>query len=270
LKTTPIAKYLDQRARPEPVAWPPARRDVPPGKPKPLAVAPESTTAAAPLFRRATLFDAAESRNRDAADRRAAAPAEPEGRRRESIFSRNREPEPEPDPEAEMEARLAEAYHRGVQEGLDAANAEAATARALERAELQKRAVVERLDFQMNEYAKMAEAISGGLVEVEKRIADVVARILQPLVSDAVAHEIVEELVANIARVRGAGRPALMTIRGPERLLRLLKPRIAQVAIDVEFVDEGGVDVTVESQHTTIQTELAPWADLIASFSEGD
>ena len=129
-----------------------------------------------------------------------------------------------------------------------------------ERAELQKRAVVERLDFQMNEYAKMAEAISGGLVEVEKRIADVVARILQPLVSDAVAHEIVEELVANIARVRGAGRPALMTIRGPERLLRLLKPRIAQVAIDVEFVDEGGVDVTVKSQHTTIQTELAPWA----------
>ncbi len=268
MKTTPIAKYLDQRARPEPAAWPPARRDAPPAKPKPVASTPEPPPAAAPLFRRATLFDAAESRARDAADRRSSAPAEAEVRRRESIFSRNREPDL--DPEAEMEARLSEAYHRGVQEGLDAANAEAVTARALERAELQKRAVVERLDFQMNEYAKISETISSGLVEVEKRIAAVVARILQPLVSDAVAHEIVEELIANIARVRGGGRPALMTIRGPERLLRLLKPRIAQVAIDVEFIDEGGVDVTVESQHTTIQTELAPWADLIASFSEGD
>ena len=155
-----------------------------------------------------------------------------------------------------------------MQEGLDAARNEAATARALERAELQKRAVVERLDFQMNEYGKLAEAIASGLSEVERRTADVVARILKPFLAEAVARQAVDELAANVARLAGAGQPTLMKIKGPERLLALLKQRLATLAIEVEFTMEAGVEVTVEAHQTTISTEIAPWAGLIASLTE--
>jgi hypothetical protein len=180
-----------------------------------------------------------------------------------AVFGRNRPPPP---PEPDMEARLTEAYHRGVQEGLDAARAEAATARALERAETQKRAVVERLDFQMNEYAKLAEVVAAGLAELERRIADSVAQILQPILLQAVSKQVIAELAENIGRLVSAGRPGLMRVRGPERLLAALRARLAGFAVEVEYVEDStAIEVTVEAQHTTISTELAPWAQLIAA-----
>ena len=69
---------------------------------------------------------------------------------------------PPPPAHSDFEERLAEAYQRGVQEGLDSAHAAAASAMTQERAEAQKRAVVERIDFQMNEYAQARRDISAG------------------------------------------------------------------------------------------------------------
>jgi hypothetical protein len=274
MKATPIARYLDQKGRTEPVAWPPTRQDAFPFKPKQAQRGQETPTSIASEFRRATLSDAIQSRARDASDRQSGAQAETDTRRRDSIFSRPREaapaPAPEPAPDPDIESQLAEAYHRGVQAGMDAANGEAATARALERAETQRRSVVERLDFQMNELAQLGETISSGLREVENRIADVVARILQPLVTQAVSRKVVDELIENITRLlRNGGQTGLMKISGPEKILNVLKKRVSQIAVDVEYVSEDeGIEVTVEAQHTTIRSAFAPWADLIASLDE--
>jgi hypothetical protein len=272
MKATPIAKYLDQKGRTEPVAWPPTRQDAFPFRPKQAQRVQETPTSVASEFRRATLSDAIQSRGRDASGRQSGAQAETDTRRRDSIFSRPREaaPAPEPAPDPDIENQLAEAYHRGVQAGMDAANGEAATARALERAETQRHSVVERLDFQMNEVAQLGETISNGLKEVESRIADVVARILQPLVTQAVSRKVVDELIENITRLlRNGGQTGLMKISGPEKVLSLLKKRVSQIALDVEYVsEEAEIEVTVEAQHTTIRSALAPWADLIASLGE--
>jgi hypothetical protein len=60
-----------------------------------------------------------------------------------------------------------------------------------------------------------------------------------------------------------------MKISGPEKILNLLKKRVSQIAVDVEYVsEEEGIEVTVEAQHTTIRSALAPWADLVASLGE--
>jgi len=273
MKATPIAKYLDQKGRNEPVAWPPTRQDAFPFKPKLASTAQETSASVATEFRRATLSEAIQSRTRDASDRQSGAQAEAEPRRRDSIFSRPREAAPAPAPVVapgpDIESQLAEAYHRGVQAGMDAANGEAATARALERAEVQRRSVVERLDFQMNEFAQLGETISSGLVEIEHRVADVVARILQPLVTQAVSRRIVDELVENITRLlRNGGHTGVMRISGPERLLSVLRKRVSQIAVDVEYVAEERIEIVIEAQHTTIRSEFAPWADLVASFSE--
>jgi len=278
MKATPIAKYLDQKGRTEPVAWPPARQDAFPFKPKQAQRGQETPTSIASEFRRATLSDAIQARARDASDRQSGAHGETDTRRRDSIFSRPREAAPAPEPAAEpapdpdIERQLAEAYHRGVQAGMDAANAEAATARALERAETQRRSVVERLDFQMNEFAQLGEKISAGLIEVEQRIADVAARILQPLMTQAVSRKIVDELTENITLLlRNGGQNGLIKISGPEKVLNLLKKRVSQIAVDVEYVsEEEGIEVTVEAQNTTIRSAFAPWADLIASLGEPD
>lgn len=261
MKATPIAQYLDQQSRGAPAEWPGVRREVSPFKPR--AASSGSEEGVAP-FRRSGLIAAVASRSIEAEEAPRSAVAEPAQTARESVFFRARAAAPPPD----IEARLSEAYHRGVQEGLDAAKAEAVTARALERAETQKRAVVERLDFQMNEYAKFAETISRGLAELEARIADVVARILQPFVTEAVSHQIVDELVENIDRMRQTGRPALLRASGPERLLSALKAKLEPLAVEVEYVEKEGVELSVEADSTTIRSQLDAWSELIASFVE--
>jgi hypothetical protein len=59
-----------------------------------------------------------------------------------------------------------------------------------------------------------------------------------------------------------------MRISGPERVLSVLRKRVSQIAVDIEYVSQEGIEVTIEAQHTTIRSEFEPWAQLIASFSE--
>ena len=57
-----------------------------------------------------------------------------------------------------------------------------------------------------------------------------------------------------------------MTIRGPERVLRLLKDQVAGLAADVGYVEDTGVEAVVETNACQIVTQLRPWADLLASL----
>jgi hypothetical protein len=197
---------------------------------------------------------------------------------REPRFARNRfaarrkraapRPRPRAAPsEAEIEARIAEAYERGRREGAAAARAEEAENLEREIAGERERAMVAQLDFQLNEYAQVAEAVSAGLQEIEQRVAEVVARLVEPLVARATADRIVEALCDNLARLRVGGSPGLIKIRGPERVLAALRERVAYLAVDVEFVADHGVEVSIEADETTIRSQLQPWADLIASLA---
>ena len=182
------------------------------------------------------------------------------------------EPAPAPRParvqlsEAQIEARVADAYERGRRDGAEAAQAEAAETLEREIAGERERATLAQLDFQLCEYAHLAEAISAGLQEIEQRVADVVARLLAPLLTHATTDRIVEALCDDLARLRVGGAPGLIKIRGPERVLAALRERVAYLSVDVEFVADHGVEATIEADETKIVSQLQPWADLIASL----
>lgn len=177
-------------------------------------------------------------------------------------------PPPEPEPVVNIEQQLAEAYHRGVQEGLDAGRSEAATARALERAEWQKRAVVEKLDFQMNEFARLSEMINTRFAELEQRTAQAVGRVLKPFLQEAVTKQILEELSQHIIRLTGTGGIDLLKISGPESLLCGLKDKITHLAVNVEYRETDDVELVVATQTTEIRSEIQPWASLIETLIE--
>ncbi len=257
MKTTPIAEYL-------------ARKTVEASRAPPGVLNPRRASAVnddqEPEFRRSGL-NAALSRR--APERPPLVrPIQGELPRREAPAPRTSAPMAPPEPHEDVEAKLSEAYHRGVQEGIDSARAEAATARALERADLQKRAVVEKLDFQMNEYAKLSETVAHGFNELERRIAHAAAQILQPLLERELARKIVDELGENVARLVRGGAVALLKARGPEALLSLLKARIAPLAVEVEYVEDEGVEITVSSPTTEIRSELGAWRQLIQDIVE--
>ena len=58
----------------------------------------------------------------------------------------------------------------------------------------------------------------------------------------------------------------MIRIRGPERVLSLLRERIADLPVEVEYVEAEGVEAVVEAGPTQIATELRPWAELLASL----
>ncbi len=124
MKATPIAQYLEQKGRTGTVEWLAARREPSPFKPggatsaAPAAVAAgdEDWARDASGFRRSGLIAAVSPRATEGMER-GGSRGEAEATRRETPFFRARDIVSGPD----LETRLAEAYHRGVQEGLDAA-----------------------------------------------------------------------------------------------------------------------------------------------------
>jgi hypothetical protein len=262
MKATPIAEYLQRKSAE-------AARSAPPAPP---AFAPRRIGAAnddpEPEFRKSGLIAALARRSPEQPPlvRPLDAPLAP---RRAPPYPPPRHAAPL-EPEVDIEAKLAEAYHRGVQEGLDTGKSEAATARALERAELQKRGVIEKLDFQMNEYARLSETIANGFVEIERRIAQAVARVLKPLLVDEVAKQIVDELAENVARLARGGGVSLLKIKGPEPLLSALKPKVENLAVEVEYVEESGIEISVVAQATEIRSELGAWTRLIDDLVENN
>jgi hypothetical protein len=247
MKPVPIMQYLDHLGRvgqadAQPLAQGPAPT---PFKPRTLRAVPDPVARPSVLLSRAL---------------------------REIVPPRDESaPAPRPRPraapsEAEIEAQIAEAYERGCREGAAAARAEEAENLDREIAGERERAMVAQLDFQCNEYAHVAETISAGLAEIEQRVAGVVARLVEPLVARATADRIVEALCDNLARLRVGSSPGLIKIRGPERVLAALRDRVAYLAVEIEYVADHGVEVSIEADETTIHSQLQPWADLIASL----
>ena len=49
-------------------------------------------------------------------------------------------------------------------------------------------------------------------------------------------------------------------------MLALVRDRIEDLPIEIEYVEDEGVEAVVEANATQIVAELRPWAQLLASF----
>ena len=165
-----------------------------------------------------------------------------------------------------MSARLAEAYARGREEGLAHGRVEASDRHAAELAAAREQAETQRQEFHINEYMEFEGAIRSGLRQIENNVGAAVTRILAPFLSEQVVKRAVDELSKAVARLSAGGSPGLIKIRGPERMLALLRERISDLPIEVEYVEDEGVQTVVEADATQIVAELRPWAELLASF----
>jgi hypothetical protein len=187
-------------------------------------------------------------------------PALPESGARESP------PIGEPAKPEDVLLKLAEAYARGREEGLAEGRAEASGRHAVELAEARRQAETQQQEFRLNGYAKLEGAIRSGIKEIEDNVGSAVTRILVPFLSQQVVKRAVDELVKAIARISASNSPGLIKIRGPECVLALLRQRILDLPIEVEYVEDDGVETIVEANATRIVAELRPWAELLASF----
>jgi len=262
MKSVPIVQFLDQAGRAQRSESPEPRRETPAFKPRMIRPMQDPAPRPAPAMARVVREAAGGVRT----------PQPREERRERPAFERawtaqDNPPPPRAEPPAvDIEKLVAEAYERGLREGAATARAEDVEKLAREAEALQQQARESQAEFQANEYARLADTISTGLAEMEDRIAASVARILAPLLSAEVTKSIVDDLRDDIGRLCSGRSPGIVKIRGPQRLLETLRERVAELPAEFEFVEEEGVEVTVEAQHTLIRSQLRPWEDMISSF----
>jgi hypothetical protein len=166
----------------------------------------------------------------------------------------------------DMSVKLAEAYARGREEGLAEGRLEASDSHAAELAATRELAETQHQEFRHNEFAELEGAIRSGIKRIEDNVGGAVTRILTPFLSQHVVKRAVDELAKATARICASNSPGMIKIRGPERVLALLRQRIVDLSIEVEYVEDDGVETVVEANATRIVAELRPWAELLASF----
>ena len=260
MKPVPIANYLDHIGQGGEKASP--RRETSPFRPRSLQTQQPAEFRPPPGIDRAPAFPTAKPQGephprRLAWDRQ---PASTEASPRETLVAR------ETAKAQEMALRLAEAHARGREEGLAEGHAEASERFAAERSAARDQALVERLEFQLNEYAQLETSIRAGFRDVEQVVAAAVSRILEPFLVRQVVDYVVDELCKAVDRLVSGGGSGLITIRGPRQVLSLLRDRVAGLPAEFDFVDSRGPEAVVEANATQIVTELQPWSDLLASL----
>jgi hypothetical protein len=180
--------------------------------------------------------------------------------------ARQSPPAEEPVKPEDMSVKLAEARAHGREEGLAEGRLEASERHATELAAAREQAETLQQEFHLNEYAEIESAVRSGLRQIGDDIGGAATRILAPFLSQRVLKRAIDELAKAMARISSSASPGLIKIRGPERVLALLRRRIADLPIEVEYVEDDRVETVVEANATQIVAELRPWAELLASF----
>ncbi len=261
MKPLSIADYLDHLGRPAGDKAPP-RPEGSPFRPRSLPSPQNGATRSETGLRSHGQRRAAKRKGKRLPDARHG---------RQSLYcsssgARQSPPAGEPAKSEDMSVKLAEAHARGREEGLAEGRLEASDRHAAELAAAREQAETQQQEFRLNEYAEIESAIRSGLRQIEDNVGAAVTRILAPFLSQEVVKRAVDELAKAIARISASASPGLIKIRGPERLLALLRERIADLPIEVEYVEDDRVETVVEANSTQIVAELRPWAELLASF----
>jgi hypothetical protein len=176
-------------------------------------------------------------------------------------------PRPAP-PTDNIEARLAEAFERGRQEGLGVARAETAEAIARVRAEWVEKEDADQTALQASQGGDLADRIADGLDQIEQRIASTVARILKPYLAQEQSKRVILSLSESLSRILNSDSDTLLRISGPEAVLSALRERLSGRPVRVEYHLEEDVDVTVEADQTVIESQLRAWFDLFESIGD--
>jgi hypothetical protein len=259
MKPLSIADYLDHLGR-GPAEKAPPRRESSPFRPRSLPGAQSGELRPGPPVALANPAHASETLGKDGPRRT------PWERKRLPLAGPSSAGGEAVKPE-DIAVRLAEAHARGREDGLAEGREEPQARHAAELAAVRQEAAAEQLAFEHNEYARLEGAIRSGLKQIEDNVGASVSRILAPFLERGVAKRATDELAAAIARLSAAGSTGLITIRGPERVLARLRERIADLPVEVAYVDDVGPEVFIEANATRITTALGPWSELLAPLA---
>ncbi|MEJ2116862.1 MAG: hypothetical protein P8Y67_00880 [Alphaproteobacteria bacterium] len=171
-----------------------------------------------------------------------------------------------PTPPIETISSFAEEnYERGLEEGKAAGLAELEAKLEELRQFLEQQHELERCTWANREATVLASKLQEGLHEIENTVANSVASILKPFLTELMHEQAVSNLVKTLQTLLTKGEGTNLEIYGPEDLLQLLREKLDAQGIKAAFIPENTPDLRVRVGQTVIETQLAAW---ISKFEE--
>ncbi|PDT85884.1 hypothetical protein [Sinorhizobium sp. BJ1] len=166
-------------------------------------------------------------------------------------------------PEIDVEAERREAFVQGRTE----AAAELTLEHQRELAELKARHA-EELDAVKHRLAEeTASKLAAGFAEITERLAlalgDQTARVLAPVMEEALIKRAVEDLATMIRQGIGAGEGLTITVKGSPVLFEALKQYMDDDMLAFRHVATDDIDLTVEMGEAVLVTRMAAWSETV-------
>ncbi len=163
---------------------------------------------------------------------------------------------------ANANARVNESLARGHAEGRAAAEAEFGAKLEAQQQDFERRLAMARQDWAATEGAALSSALACAMGDLEARLADTTARVLQPFIQTEICRAAVAELVAAIGSIVAHGKATQVEITGPEDLLDVVRARLSD-KVPATFTSSKTGDIRVAIDQTVLETRLVAWTAAI-------
>jgi hypothetical protein len=160
----------------------------------------------------------------------------------------------------DIEAERADAHAKGRQEAADEWEQRWAEDRAalVQAHETEMAALKARLEGELAEM--MSARIEAFATATAQEIADQTARVLAPLVEEAVAAKATTDLAELIKAAVLEGGVNAVTVRGPLPMFEALRARLGDGAAVIRHVETDDIDLTIEIGDASLVTRMSAWS----------
>ncbi|MCK9908094.1 hypothetical protein MXD81_03060 [Microbacteriaceae bacterium K1510] len=152
-------------------------------------------------------------------------------------------------------------YQRGKLEGYAAVLTEYDQKLAEQRGKFDAQLVEERQKWLDETAGKVAEGVKDVGNQLEAKIAQVVGRILEPLVTNVVQKQAVATFVEQLASITSDSRRPTLRISGPAELLDAVRSKIGVRAMAMEFRTAQTGDISVIVDDAVLETQVKLWTE---------
>lgn len=152
-------------------------------------------------------------------------------------------------------------YERGRAEGYASALAEFERRMEQEKQALAAQAAEERQQLLNETAAKLAGDIAEMGDQLQGRIAGVAARLLEPLISNAVQKQAVTAFIEHLSSITTDSRRPVLRITGPSELLELIRSKLGVRAIASELRAGPEAEASIVVDQIVLETQLKVWTE---------
>ncbi|ADZ72300.1 hypothetical protein [Polymorphum gilvum] len=162
--------------------------------------------------------------------------------------------------EPSSEERLAAEYARGRADALAEARAEAEAILASERQALEAAAEAERCRFEADFAERLGADLAACMAELERQLADAIARCLEPVIEQAMVERTVDAFSATLSDLLSGSEAPTIVVSGPAALLQRLSEGLGAAGRAAVRLDPSNdVELRCVLDDTTVETQLADW-----------